>query len=480
MDFDSCVAANKDKDDPNAYCATIMRNVEGKAKSGEGVNRVDVTGKSPAEIERQTAALEGEWFLENEADQRVFLVRRKTRRSIVSRARVAKAWETVKTKANPDEATQAWLREVEKEQREHPWLSRAQAERVVEDHHRTENEGKARVVGGYESPEPGNLPEKKKRQLAAVYAKLRKQGFSKERAAKQQAWGAVRKNVEKAGVAQIPASLTKQVQGAPTPAKPKETLADKARALWKRFRKSQFDGNPRYQARKKVLEDCARKELESILKRHHPDYNFTGATRSMLVQHILDAEFGMGDRKAVSESTAHHEKEVLHGKLPLASRVARHSAPGIDSMREYAELEASFLKPGVWSTDGVSHPYEWDTILRDMKTFNGREFYISHNTEENGFEYGIIADTEARVIDGENWAVAKIRVPETDFTQDLLARIENGLIRFVSSTHRFRFNPEDPSRRVLSLAGKAITTVREPEVDGARILGIKRHLKTAS
>lgn len=30
-DFDACVAANQDKEDPKAYCATIMRNVEGKS-----------------------------------------------------------------------------------------------------------------------------------------------------------------------------------------------------------------------------------------------------------------------------------------------------------------------------------------------------------------------------------------------------------------------------------------------------------------
>lgn len=30
-DFDSCVASNQDKRDPEAYCATIMRRVEGEA-----------------------------------------------------------------------------------------------------------------------------------------------------------------------------------------------------------------------------------------------------------------------------------------------------------------------------------------------------------------------------------------------------------------------------------------------------------------
>ena len=51
---------------------------------------------------------------------------------------------------------------------------------------------KAREVGGFESPEPGDLPEKGKEILARVYAKARKDGMSKERASKI-AWGAVRR-----------------------------------------------------------------------------------------------------------------------------------------------------------------------------------------------------------------------------------------------------------------------------------------------
>ena len=36
-DFDACVRANSDKDDPEAYCASIKREVEGKAETPEGV-----------------------------------------------------------------------------------------------------------------------------------------------------------------------------------------------------------------------------------------------------------------------------------------------------------------------------------------------------------------------------------------------------------------------------------------------------------
>lgn len=49
---------------------------------------------------------------------------------------------------------------------------------------------KAVTVGGYESPEPGDLPEGGKKILANVYAKCRKDGGSKEKCAKI-AWSAV-------------------------------------------------------------------------------------------------------------------------------------------------------------------------------------------------------------------------------------------------------------------------------------------------
>lgn len=49
---------------------------------------------------------------------------------------------------------------------------------------------KARTVEGFESPEPGNLPEAGKRLLAKVYAECRKSGKAKENCAKT-AWSAV-------------------------------------------------------------------------------------------------------------------------------------------------------------------------------------------------------------------------------------------------------------------------------------------------
>lgn len=48
------------------------------------------------------------------------------------------------------------------------------------------------IVGGYESPEPGDLPKKGADILAKVYAECRRDGGDKEKCAKI-AWGAVRK-----------------------------------------------------------------------------------------------------------------------------------------------------------------------------------------------------------------------------------------------------------------------------------------------
>jgi hypothetical protein len=49
---------------------------------------------------------------------------------------------------------------------------------------------KARTVEGYESPEPGDLPEEKAKVLAQVYASCRKDGGEKEKCSKI-AWAAV-------------------------------------------------------------------------------------------------------------------------------------------------------------------------------------------------------------------------------------------------------------------------------------------------
>lgn len=37
-DFDACVRANQDKDNPEAYCATIERKIKGETKNNPGNN----------------------------------------------------------------------------------------------------------------------------------------------------------------------------------------------------------------------------------------------------------------------------------------------------------------------------------------------------------------------------------------------------------------------------------------------------------
>jgi hypothetical protein len=94
--------------------------------------------------------------------------------------------------------------EIEKEHTNDPEV----AEKIAKDHldeipdyytYLIEMEKKAKaenynpkIKGGYESPEPGDLPEKGKEILASTYAACRKDGGDKEKCAKI-AWGAVRK-----------------------------------------------------------------------------------------------------------------------------------------------------------------------------------------------------------------------------------------------------------------------------------------------
>jgi len=158
--------------------------------------------------------------------------------------------------------------------------------------------------------------------------------------------------------------------------------------------------------------------------------------------------------------------KVQHGK-PQTKRKARHSI----EMKEYAELEVAFLRAGNWRTKGIPYHYSWEVIKRDGKSFEGREFFINHD-EESGLEMGKITQVYEKMIDGVRWLVAKVRIPESDFAKGFLERIENGLIRFVSSTHMFI---TDKSRQVRELTGDAISTVRQPEVTNARILSIDRH-----
>jgi hypothetical protein len=76
---------------------------------------------------------------------------------------------------------------------------------------------KARKVGGFESPEPGNLPEAGKKLLARVYAECRKGQMSadKEKCAKE-AWAAVHhagyKSLDKINVEKVFKSIDKLIE----------------------------------------------------------------------------------------------------------------------------------------------------------------------------------------------------------------------------------------------------------------------------
>ena len=169
--------------------------------------------------------------------------------------------------------------------------------------------------------------------------------------------------------------------------------------------------------------------------------------------------------------TARHEIQLRHGTLP-EYKTAHHFGIG---MKDFAVIPVAFLKEGDFRTNGVPYHYDWETIERDGKSFEGKEFYIDH-IEKSGTEMGLIDKVYVDMIDGVKWLCALVKVPESPFTQNFLDRIQNGLVRFVSSTHDFIVDPDDPERKVKKIVGKAISSVKEGEVDEAKILGISRHV----
>ena len=174
---------------------------------------------------------------------------------------------------------------------------------------------------------------------------------------------------------------------------------------------------------------------------------------------------------AFNKKEAAHEKRIEHGDCS-EKKFAQHSL----QPKDYATMEAKFLKEGDYhEKGGLLCKYSWDVLNACKDTFKGKAFYIEHANEKLGSEYGTIDEVEARTIDGENWLVARMKVPETDFTKGILDRIENGLIKNVSSAHELFVDLAEPGNRVRRMSGRAISLVKEGEVPGAEIMNIKRH-----
>jgi hypothetical protein len=201
--------------------------------------------------------------------------------------------------------------------------------------------------------------------------------------------------------------------------------------------------------------------------------------RKALVKHwkVLKAKHS-GLAQIPADYTKRLDGENLHHygpKLP-DKREAQHSKIGMD---DYAELDIAFLKEG-WFADnsGIEYYYPWEIIDRDKDVFKDVGFFINH-ADTSGTEMGITSDIYEKNIDGTTWLCGKIKIPEKQFTQSFLDRIETGLIKDVSSTHEFKVDPNDENKRVLKITkGKGISTVTEGEVPGAMILDIKRHIKS--
>ena len=170
------------------------------------------------------------------------------------------------------------------------------------------------------------------------------------------------------------------------------------------------------------------------------------------------------------------EDNTEKDKLETGSNPPPTSAQHALAPTDYAIIEAKFLKEGTYPAKNMQKcKYTWDMLEKNKDTFKGRAFYLDHPNENVGMEYGIIDDVEARDFDGENWLVAKIKVPEEDFTKDVLSRIETGLIKQVSSSHTMIVNLEDPENTITRLTGRGIAAVKQGQIGGAEIISIKRH-----
>lgn len=159
------------------------------------------------------------------------------------------------------------------------------------------------------------------------------------------------------------------------------------------------------------------------------------------------------------------------------------SAPAIHTakfgnigMTDYAKIKVAFLKEGAFNVNGVKFFHPWNIIERDSKSFEGEEFYLNH-IEDGGTEYGKIMKVYPQMVDGEKWLCAEIHIPETAFTQATLERLQTGLSKYVSSTHILYVNPDKDDRTVDKIDGDGISLVKEPEVSGAHVYDVERHLK---
>lgn len=152
-------------------------------------------------------------------------------------------------------------------------------------------------------------------------------------------------------------------------------------------------------------------------------------------------------------------------------KTLRFSAP---MMNKYAILTVKYLREGDFrDMNGTPYFHPWETLEEGKDTYKGKYFYLDHK-EGAGLEYGKIEDVYTQLIDGIDWVCAKIKIPEINITKEILDRIQNGLIKDVSSTHDI-YAPT-PDRTVKKITGKGISLVEEGEVEGAEVVDIKRNI----
>jgi len=290
-----------------------------------------------------------------------------------------------------------------------------------------------------------NLKEKPKRtDVDAVYEANRKIGLGEE----------YKKHLSKMGIGSAPSDQKKSIDPklkayAPKMAKWGKVTKACLKAAYSKMKKSELEEGTAHEAQEHGMAE--------------PEAMKTAQ------EHLAEDPLYYKKLKRMEDST---EKDKLEtGSSPPPASAQHALAP-----TDYAIIEAKFLKEGTYpAKTGQKCKYTWATLEKSKDTFKGRAFYLDHPNEKVGMEYGVIDDVDGRELDGENWLVATIRVPEADFTNDVLGRIETGLIKQVSASHEMFINLQDPENTVTRITGRGIAAVKQAQIGGAEIISIKRH-----
>lgn len=470
QNFKACISANKSKGDPEAYCATIMRKIEGKqAKAEIATNEYDCSSlkKLGSGSDRIVYELPGNQVLKVAKTARG-LLQNKLEGDTLLNANIPKLIErgedyVVVEKVERDDKKSEKLLEPLKQFSEDDFAKKTPELQEAFSTLDKEYKGFSNYLKhnllwgdfleernwGWEGETPILLD------AGTLDAQILDQ---KAIDTKTPEWKAIQR--AKIGNAWKSATHTKSAPMAYYEAKHEDT-----EEYFKMFDQERKE-HPSFtddQVKQIVLDHMKKNALHAHLSKM-PKEN-----RLKLIKHWKVTVAKHSELAQVPEDYEKH----LHGQNP-EKKIAMHSSIG---MPVYADVKLAFMTEGEYhanSEDPTKYFYPWDVIKRDAPSWEGEPFFINHS-DNNGTEIGLVKQIYFDRIEGKDWACAVVKVPEIGLTKSQLDRIQTGLITEISTTHEFLVGKD--GRTVQKISGKGITTVSEGEVTGAHILDIERNKK---